>query len=242
MLVCDVDGTLAPIVERAADARAAPGAVAALERLARRVGRLVLLTGRPADVAAGLGRFGDIPGLLILGHYGLDRWYDGQAVGPLADPGVARARARVPVLPPGAYVEEKGLSFVVHTRPCEDPAGALAALDAPLRELARAAGLEVVDGSFAREIRPAGMDKGLALQGLLQAEPASSVIYLGDDEGDLPAADALEAIAAAGTPTLLVCAERVGGSAALRARAGAVVPGVPGVIAFLERLAREVDA
>ena len=237
LIVCDVDGTLAPIVELAADARAEPAAVAALSRLSGRVGRIVLLTGRPALVAVGLGAFAEIPGLLVLGHYGLDRWYDGNLVSPPPDPAVAAARAAVPPLPPGAYVEDKGLSFVVHTRPAEDPAGALASLDPSLRALAAAHGLEVVDGSYAREIRPRGIHKGSALQALLAAEPASAVLYFGDDDGDLPAAEALGVIASAGTPTLLVCAERVGGSAALREKADAVVPGVSGVVSFLDSLA-----
>ena len=215
--------------------------MAALARLSAVVGRIVLLTGRPAEVAAGLGAFAEIPGLLILGHYGLDRWYDGQVVAPPPDPAVARARAEVPVLPPGAYIEDKGLSFVVHTRPAADPAGALDLIDGPLRVIAAAAGLEVVDGSFAREVRPRGIDKGTALQGLLADAHASSVLYLGDDDGDLPAASALSAIASAGTPTLLVCAERAGGSMELRARADVVVPGVGGVTEFLSDLADALE-
>lgn len=239
LIVCDVDGTLAPIVTLAADSRADPSAVAALARLAGVVGRIVLLTGRPASVALGLGSFADVSGLLILGHYGLDRWYDGELVAPAPHPAVALARAKVPALPPGAYVEDKELSFVVHTRPAADPAGALAAIDGALRAVAAAHGLEVVDGSFAREVRPPGVDKGTALLSLVSSAPASAVLYLGDDDGDLPAAVALASLT---VPTLLVCAEREGGSSELRARAGLVVPGVAGVAAFLSSLATALGA
>jgi trehalose 6-phosphate phosphatase len=49
----DFDGTLAPIVPRPADARAAPGAVAALTALAGAVGTVAVVTGRaPGEVTA----------------------------------------------------------------------------------------------------------------------------------------------------------------------------------------------
>jgi len=237
LLACDYDGTLAPIRMRSDEAVADPAAVRALARLAPALGTTVVLTGRPVDVALELGGLAAVPGLLILGHYGLERWQDGERTTPPPEPGVARARAALSWLPAGAYVEDKHLSFVVHTRPCADPAGALAALDGPLRALAARAGLEVVDGSYARELRPPGTDKGTALRALVADRRPSAVLVLGDDDGDLPAADALAALRAEGVPGLLVCAAREGGSAALRERADLVVDGVAGVATFLAALA-----
>ena len=47
LVAADFDGTLAPIVDRPGDARAHPGAVAALTALAGAVGTLAVITGRP---------------------------------------------------------------------------------------------------------------------------------------------------------------------------------------------------
>ena len=47
----DFDGTLAPIVDDPEQAYANPAAVAALGRLGRRVGAVVVITGRPARTA-----------------------------------------------------------------------------------------------------------------------------------------------------------------------------------------------
>ena len=241
LVAVDFDGTLAPIATRAEDARADPEALAALARVAAVTGSTVVLTGRPAAVAVEYGGLAAVPGLTVLGHYGLQRWVGGALQTPPPDPRVVAARAELPSLPAGAYVEDKGLSFVVHTRTATDPAVALAAVDAPLRALAAARGLEVVDGSFARELRPPGTDKGTTLLALAAAMPAGVVVVLGDDDGDLPAADAVAELRAGGTPGLVVCAAREGGSIELRERADLVVDGVAGVTAFLTAVAAAVS-
>ncbi|MBX6382977.1 MAG: trehalose-phosphatase, partial [Microbispora sp.] len=74
----DYDGTLAPIVPDPAAARVhrdAPGVLAALARL---VGAVVIVTGRPPRAVLALGgvtcgpALAGVPGLVILGHYGLE--------------------------------------------------------------------------------------------------------------------------------------------------------------------------
>lgn len=187
LVALDFDGTLAPIVRRPEDARAEPGAVPALHRLAGRVGLLAVVTGRPADTVVQLGGLGDVPGLVVLGHYGLQRWSAGRTSSPEPVPGVARARAALaPLLPPAAAVENKVHSVVVHTRNCPDPAAAHAALAGPLRELAGRSGLEVVPGRYVWELRPPGTDKGGALRQLAASGTFAAVLVAGDDLGDLP--------------------------------------------------------
>src|SRR5690606_10046923 len=88
----DFDGTLAPIVDDPAAARAHPGAAPALARLAPLVGALVIVTGRPAAVAVEYGGFEDVEGLVVLGQYGLGRWGAGGGGPPEA---VRRAAGRV---------------------------------------------------------------------------------------------------------------------------------------------------
>lgn len=232
----DYDGTLAPIVVRPEDARADPAAVAALGRLVPLVDRAVVLTGRPARTAVTLGGLDAVAGLTVLGEYGLQRWHAGELTSPPPDPAVARARRRLPDLPEGVRVEDKELAFVVHTRPAADPDAALAALDGPLRALADEEGLEVVDGSWARELRPRGVDKGSTLLGLARAARPTVVLVLGDDDGDVPLVDAVAELRTDGVPGLVVCAAREGGSAALRQRADLVVDGVAGITALLTAL------
>ena len=237
VVALDYDGTLAPIVERPADAVLAPGALAALRTLAPRLRALALVTGRPADVVVELGGLVDVPGLLVLGQYGAQRWSDGTVHGPDPLPGVAEARSRLPALvePEGAALEDKGLALVVHTRPSPDPAGALARLTAPVMAVAAAAGLEVHPGRLVLELRPPGFDKRGALRALCEPAP-SAVLFAGDDLGDLPAYDAVDELRALGVPGVLVCSASEEGPAELRERADLVVDGPLGVVALLEGL------
>ncbi len=91
VVALDYDGTLSPVVQRPSDAVPAPGAADALRALAPRVRTLALVTGRPADVVVELGSLTDVPGLVVLGQYGLQRWSDG-----VADLARAAARRRRP--------------------------------------------------------------------------------------------------------------------------------------------------
>ena len=237
VVALDYDGTLAPVVDRPSDAVPAPGAVAALQSLALRVGVLALVTGRPADVVVELAGLSDVPGLVVLGQYGAQRWQGGTLTGATPVPGIARARELVPALlvREGARLEDKGLSLVVHTRRTSDPHGALLRLLPPLRELAARLGLEAHPGRLVLELRPPGFDKGGALQTLCQGSP-SAVLFAGDDLGDLPAFDAVDALRQDGVPGVLVCSASDEGPAALRERADLVVDGPPGVVALLTTL------
>ena len=237
VVALDYDGVLAPVVARPSDAVPAPGAVAALHALAPRLRCLALVTGRPADVVVELGGLADVPGLVVLGQYGAQRWSAGTLTSPPPLPAIAVARERLPALlaAEGAHVEDKGLALVVHTRPCADPSGALARLTAPVRELAAATGLEVHPGRLVLEVRPPGFDKRGALRSLCDPAP-SAVLFAGDDVGDLPAYDAVDELRASGVPGVLVCSASDEGPAELRARADIVVDGPGGVVALLETL------
>ena len=96
LLATDYDGTLAPIVADPAAAIAAPGAVAALARLAGRVGTVAVITGRAAVDAVSLGGLAHVPGLIVLGHYGAQRWQAGVVSAPPVPPGVQAVRDALP--------------------------------------------------------------------------------------------------------------------------------------------------
>jgi trehalose 6-phosphate phosphatase len=248
VVALDFDGTLAPIVADPRQAHAHPAAVPALARLAPRVAAVAVVTGRPTAEAVRLGGFAGVPGLehlTVLGHYGLERWDAATDTlrAPEAHPGVEALRADLAALPlpDGVWVEDKGHAIAVHTRRAADPDAALLALDAPLRTLAERHGLAVEPGRMVLELRPPGMDKGVALTAFLRERDAGSVLFAGDDLGDLAAYDAVEALRdGSGLPGLLVCSAPATGEppvAALADRADLVVPGPDGVAALLTALA-----
>ncbi|MFR0353362.1 trehalose-phosphatase [Streptomyces sediminimaris] len=246
----DFDGTLAPIVADPEQARAHPEAVPALAALAPKVASVAVVTGRPAGVAVRNGGFAGVPGLehlLVLGHYGAERWdaVSGEVSAPAPHPGVAAVRAELPgVLDregawQGTWIEEKGRAVAVHTRRAADPQAAFEALRAPLADLAARHGLIVEPGRLVLELRPPGMDKGVALLEYVRETGASAVLYAGDDLGDLPAFSAVDRLRADGVPGLLVCS----GSdevTRLRERADVVVDGPAGVVRLLRGIAAQL--
>jgi trehalose 6-phosphate phosphatase len=242
IVALDFDGTLSPIVADPAAARAHPGAVPALRQVAAVVGTLAVITGRPAASAVDLGGFQAVPGLVVLGHYGLERWADGVLESPPSQAGVEAARAELPGLlavagaPDGTRIEDKGHAVAVHTRQAADPQAALDRLRDPLAGLAARHGLAVEPGRMVIELRPQGMDKGQALHSLVQQRRPSAVMFCGDDLGDVAAFDAVRALRGDGVSGLTVFS----GSAevtALAGRADLVVDGPDGVVALLGSLA-----
>ncbi|MFJ8147194.1 trehalose-phosphatase [Streptomyces sp. NPDC096048] len=247
VIALDFDGTLAPIVADPDQARAHPDAVPALAALAPKVAAVAVITGRPAEVAVRHGGFADVPGLdhlVVLGHYGAERWdaATGALTTPAPHPGVAAVRAGLPGLlersgaGQGTWIEEKGHAVAVHTRRAPDPQAAFDTLRAPLADLASRHGLIVEPGRMVLELRPPGMDKGAALREYVRELDARAVLYAGDDLGDLPAFAAVDALRTQATPGLLVCS----GSDEvpdLRKRADVVVDGSEGVVHLLRALA-----
>ncbi|MGA2827157.1 MAG: trehalose-phosphatase [Streptosporangiaceae bacterium] len=210
LIASDYDGTLAPIVADPAAAYVHPGALAALRRLAARVGTLAVVTGRPVAQAVELGDLATVPGLIVLGHYGWERWEDGQVSTPAAPPGVAAARRELPgvlraaAAPAGTRIEDKGHAVAVHTRGTADPDAALARLRGPLEALAGQTGLAVEPGRRVIELRPPGMDKGVALRELAAERGARSILFSGDDLGDLAAFAMVRDLRTTGIPGVTV--------------------------------------
>jgi trehalose 6-phosphate phosphatase len=246
----DFDGTLAPIVKDPAQAWAHPGAAKALEAVASRYGTVAIITGRPAAVAselAGLragGPFGER--LLVLGHYGFERWdgRTGELHTPPPSPGVARARGELTDLlaavgaPAGTAIEDKELSLAVHVRQTAEPDTAFAQLHPALSRLAADCGLHLEPGRFVLELRPHGMDKGTALRALVTERGAQSVLFAGDDLGDIAAFDAIETLRDSGVPGICVwsASQEV---AALADRTDLTVNGPEGVVELLQALASD---
>jgi trehalose 6-phosphate phosphatase len=238
----DFDGTLAPIVEDPAAARAGPAATAALTRLSPVAGTVAIITGRPAAEAARFAGLDTVPGVIVLGHYGSERWEAGTLSSPPPPPGLATARAELPGVlanagaAAGTFVEDKGFALAVHTRRAASPEAELDRLRGPVAALADRTGLRLEPGRLVLELRPSGSDKGRALRELAGQRSAAAVMFCGDDRGDLPAFRAVRELREAGTPGLAVCS----GSAEvpeLAAEADLVVEGPAGVVQLLAGLA-----
>nr|WP_179791303.1 trehalose-phosphatase [Actinopolymorpha rutila] len=252
MLVFDFDGVLSPIVDDPERAFAHPGVLPALRRLAPSFQALAIVTGRPAEVVVRLGGFADVSelaGLLVVGHYGEERWdaRTGEVTAPPVAPGVEEVRRALPDLlrrwgaPEGTRVEDKGRAVAVHVRQTADPAAATELLTDRLTDLARAHDLEAQPGRMVLELKPGGMDKGAALRALAEEVGPRAVAYTGDDLGDLPAYDTVEELRSRGVAGLKVCSGSTEVTA-LADRADLVLDGPPAVAAFLNTLAGHLHA
>ena len=242
LIAADYDGTLAPIVADPAQARPHPGAVPALRALASRAGTVAVITGRPALAAVELGGLRGVPGLIVLGHYGRERWESGTLTAPPVPPGVAAAREQLPGVlaaagaPEGTWTEDKADALAVHTRRTAEPGPALDRLRGPLSALAERTGLAVEPGRMVIELRPPGSDKGQTLVNLVNERTASCLMYCGDDLGDVPAFQAVARLRRGGIAGLAVCSSSAEVTALVEL-ADLVVDGPDGMVRLLGALA-----
>ena len=227
-ILTDFDGTLAPIVEDPAAAAPLPGAPEVLQELAGRFARVGVVSGRPVGFLRS--RLGD--GLWLSGLYGLEMFEDGTPSEapeaarwrPVVDAAVRRALAEL-----GDGVEPKGLSLTLHfrTAPEREPA---------VRSWAEAeaarSGLVVRAAKASVELHPpVAADKGTVVTAA--AAGLDAVCFLGDDVGDLPAFDALDALDAHTVRVAVATAET---PPTLVQRADVVVDGPEGALALLRSL------
>jgi trehalose 6-phosphate phosphatase len=212
LIALDFDGTLAPIVADPAASRPAPGAVEALTVLARAGAHIAIITGRDARTAVGLGGLEVVPGLVVAGNYGAETWQNGEFSAPDEPAQIGTLRDRLPAVvtahtaDPAVWIEDKGLSLVVHARRAANPDAEIAALRGPVGKLAAQLGLMTHDGRNVLEVRLPGFDKGAALQQLVARFDPAVVLFAGDDLGDLPAFATIRELRGAGTPAWGVAA------------------------------------
>ncbi len=199
-LLTDFDGTLSPIVERPADARATDGAADALAALGRRLAVVGVITGRGAlDARHRLG----VDRLLIVGNHGSE-WLEPDATTPVMPLAAAAARSvitslleRVPAMP-GVEIEDKGLSATVHVRRCADPAAAADAVRLAIGDPGDS--VIIRDGRMSVELRPAGLgDKGQAVRDIVERHELRGVVVIGDDVTDLDMFTAVAELRRAGS-------------------------------------------
>jgi trehalose 6-phosphate phosphatase len=242
LVALDFDGTLAPIVADPAASRPAAGAIEALTALAGAGAQIAIITGRDARTAVGLGGFDAVPGLVVEGNYGAETWQNGELSAPGEPPEIGELRDKLPGVvtahtpDPAVWIEDKGLSLVVHARRAADPEAAIQALRGPVEELAGQLGLDAHDGRGVLEIRIPGYDKGAALLRLVERFDPPAVLFGGDDLGDLPAFAAIRDLRGQGRTAWSVGASS-GEVPELAEAADLHVDGPAGVVSLLAALA-----
>jgi trehalose 6-phosphate phosphatase len=182
-LFLDVDGVLAPIVERPEDARVPDETRTELARLAGRYALVAAVTGRPSEVARGIV---GVDALRYAGEHGLE-----------LDPGAAAWVEPIRRLAAEAAwtdTELKPLSVAFHFRAAPDPAAARAQLE----RVATAAGEQGLRTRWGRMVLevlpPVDASKGTAVRGLLAETGLRRALYAGDDTTDLNGFEALDGL------------------------------------------------
>jgi trehalose 6-phosphate phosphatase len=196
-ILLDIDGTLAPIVEMAADARVPESTRQLVAELAKRYGVVVCVTGRRASEARALVSVGTVS---YLGSHGAELLRAGWTQ-PVLDEKVAHWVRRVQDFAREVdtrelrglrvRIEDKGAIVAFHWRGSPDEDAARAAIDS-IAARADAAGLRTHWGRKVLEVRPPErIDKGAGISSFLAEEDVNAAMYVGDDRTDLDAFRAL---------------------------------------------------
>jgi trehalose 6-phosphate phosphatase len=219
-VLLDVDGTLAPIVERAEDARVPDETREEVARLAGRYALVACVSGRPG---AEVERMLAVQGVAIVGEHGLELAPDAQRWTE-----TIAAFARGVDWP----AERKPLSLSFHFRRADDEAAARAYLQR-VAEAAEREGLVPRWGRMVLEVRPpVAADKGTAVRALVTRAGVDRALYAGDDTTDLDAFRGLDGLEHA----VRVAVDSGEAPAELIAAADLVVDGTDGVLALLRSL------
>ena len=248
-ILTDFDGTLSPIVDDPYDARPLDGAARVMASLAECFGEVAVISGRSVSFLEEHLALPEVPEgahrVRLVGLYGLEQsWGDGTIVTEPAaagwhqvvDAAVVRLRRDAP---DGVLVEPKGLAVTVHWRRAPEAEGRMvASVDA---EVARS-GLRAHPGRMSVELRPPlDVDKGTVVSRLVAS--ATAACYFGDDLGDLPAFDALRALAAGGRiQAVTVAVVDAESDARVAAGADVVVSGPARALQMLAWLSRSAMA
>jgi trehalose 6-phosphate phosphatase len=246
-ILCDLDGTLAPIVERPEDVAVPDPTREALRAIASRYALVGVVSGRrAADARRRVG----LDQLAYSGNHGFEMLLPGEDE-PRPDPSLDGHEDDAPRFVAGLdhreldkvgiRREDKGAIVALHWRgaPNEGEAESLAS------EVANEAewqGLVPHRGRKVLEIRPnVPINKGIAVAALLAAGQVSAALYGGDDRTDLDAFVALRTLRDDGELEATVCVAVAAEEAPpeVAADADLLVDGVPGFARVLEILAAQ---
>lgn len=197
LVALDFDGTMAPLVPRAEDARPLPAAAAAFAALSYLESTTAaLVSGR---ALSSLRLVATPPeGALLIGSHGAEVWLGPESPGlELSEAqgnAVRRAQAAVQTaayMNPGTVAEHKPAGVVLHYRQAE-PEQARAAVDFVREALSDDPGLFISEGKMVLEISAVNANKGESIALLRKLSGATAVFFAGDDVTDEHAFAVLE--------------------------------------------------
>jgi trehalose 6-phosphate phosphatase len=244
-LFFDVDGTLAPVVERAYDASVPVSTSQLLGELASRYALVACVSGRPASEARRLVGVGSV---WYAGSHGAELLRAGAAE-PEILPDLARWRSEVrgfaarhddfELRRSRVRIEDKDFIQAFHWRGVEDELTARTAIER-IAEDALAEGLAVHHGRKVLEVRPpVEFHKGVVVERLVSRSGARAALYVGDDATDADAFAALHELRHSGVLETALCVAVLSEEtpALLREDADLELAGQPAVPGLLRILA-----
>jgi trehalose-6-phosphatase len=182
-LFLDVDGVLAPIVERAEDARVPAETQAELHRLAGRYGLVACVTGRTGEFARDIV---GVDGIRYVGQHGLE-----------LEPRASGFAERIHAFAHGVGwpdLELKPLTAAFHYRRAADQDAAREQLEG-VATRALDEGFKTKWGRMVLEVvPPLDASKGTAVHALLDETGLRRALYAGDDVTDLDGFRALDGL------------------------------------------------
>lgn len=201
-LFLDFDGTLVELADTPDSIVVEDDLPELLARLSRRLdGRLAIVSGR---AVGDLERYLDCGGIAVSGSHGVElRMAGGGAPTMAASVDLDHVRAAVERFAgdvPGLVVEEKPAGIAVHYRQAPKEADNVERF---MSDLAVQTGMALQHGKMVAELRPSGIDKGVAVRALMAEAPFAGArpIFIGDDVTD---EHGFEAVKASGGHGILV--------------------------------------
>lgn len=244
-LFFDIDGTLAPVVERSHEARVPDEASKLLGSLARSYAVVACVSGRPASEARRLVGVGSVT---YAGSHGAELLRGG-AEAPEVLPELASWRERVRAFATEhdtfdlrrtqVRIEDKDFIQAFHWRGVADEETAQQTVETIAAEAERE-GLVTHWGRKVLEVRPpVTFDKGFAVRRIVQNADAECAFYAGDDNTDADAFAALRELQDDGKLQRAVCLAVLSDETpdAVRAGADLTVRGTEQMLGVLRTLA-----
>lgn len=239
-VLTDFDGTLSAVVPDPDAATPLPGAVATLERIARRARTVAVISGRPLEfLERHFGR-----SVTLVGLYGLETRVNGLISRPaeverwrtVIGEAVDAARTE---LPDDVRIEHKGLALTLHYREAPDRR---AEIEQWARARADTTGLRTAEARCSVELNPPlSFDKGTVVTALAGTAGVRNAFYMGDDRADIAAFAALRRLRAHGVGTHTVAVRGAETPGEVLAAADEIVEGPPAALALLEQLAAAME-
>lgn len=196
-ILSDIDGTLHPIIDRPEVIQFYDYTPTLLEALSDRYAMVGLITGRSMTSALEIIR---ARGIVYLANHGMEICRDdGRQLADGLEQYLPLIRSAFDTISqssiakdPGIFIEDKDVAVAVHYRQAPDKG---TEVDSLLQSISDELGLKVVKGRKVRELHPpVTIDKGTAIERLLQDQGINIAMYMGDDLSDIHAFRALKQI------------------------------------------------